>query len=130
MRYMIINKADENSEAGQFPVPEVIQGVGALIDDMTKAGVLLFAEGVHRSAIGARVKVSGGKRTVTDQGHHMPVAVPGQLEGLGQSVGVGQGRAGVAGLDPVVLALGARRIPRQTVLHAQRVEILASSGAT
>ncbi|GAA1592419.1 YciI family protein [Kribbella sancticallisti] len=66
MRYMIINKADESSEAGEFPGPEVVEGVGKLIDDLTKAGVLLFAEGVHRSSIGARVKVSGGKRTVTD----------------------------------------------------------------
>jgi len=66
MRYMIINKADENSEAGRFPSDEVVQGVGKLMDDLTKAGVLLVGEGVHRSALGARVKVSGGKRTVTD----------------------------------------------------------------
>ena len=66
MRYMIINKADENSEAGRFPSDEVVEGVGKLMDDLTKAGVLLIGEGVHRSALGARVKVSGGKRTVTD----------------------------------------------------------------
>lgn len=66
MRYMIINKADADSEAGKLPGDEIIEGVGKLIEDMTKAGVLLFAEGVHRSSIGARVKVSGGKRTVTD----------------------------------------------------------------
>jgi hypothetical protein len=63
---MIINKADERSEAGEFPGPEVVEGVGKLVEDMTKAGVLLFGEGVHRSSIGARVKVSAGKRTVTD----------------------------------------------------------------
>lgn len=66
MRYMIINKADAASEAGELPGDELIEGVGKLVEDMTKAGVLLFAEGVHRSSIGARVKVSGGKRTVTD----------------------------------------------------------------
>jgi hypothetical protein len=66
MRYMIINKADENSEAGRFPSQSVIEGVGKTIEDMTKAGVLLVGEGVHRSALGARVKVAGGKRTVTD----------------------------------------------------------------
>ncbi len=66
MRYMIINKADAASEAGELPGDELIQGVGKLIEDMTKAGVLLFGEGVHRSSIGARVKVSDGKRTVTD----------------------------------------------------------------
>jgi len=66
MRYMIINKADENSEAGRFPGNEVVQGVGKLVGEMTKAGVLLTGEGVHRSALGARVKVTDGKRTVTD----------------------------------------------------------------
>jgi hypothetical protein len=66
MRYMIINKADENSEAGRFPSQSIIEGVGQTIEDMTKAGVLLIGEGVHRSALGARVKVANGKRTVTD----------------------------------------------------------------
>jgi hypothetical protein len=66
MRYMIINKADEDSEAGRFPSQSVIDGVGRTVEDMTKAGVLLVGEGVHRSALGARVKVAAGKRTVTD----------------------------------------------------------------
>jgi hypothetical protein len=66
MRYMIINKADADSEAGQFPAPSVVEGVGQLVDDLSKAGVLLFAEGVHRSSLGARVKVEAGRRTVTD----------------------------------------------------------------
>jgi hypothetical protein len=66
MRYMIINKADADSEAGKFPAPSVVEGVGQLVDDLSKAGVLLFAEGVHRSSLGARVKVEAGRRTVTD----------------------------------------------------------------
>ena len=66
MRYMIINKADQDSEAGKFPGEEVVDAVGKLMEDLSKAGVLLIGEGVHRSALGARVKVSGGKRTVTD----------------------------------------------------------------
>ncbi|MFC0627944.1 YciI family protein [Kribbella deserti] len=66
MRYMIINKADAESEAGVPPTQELIDNVGALIEDLSKAGVLLVAEGVHSSAQGARVKVDGGKRTVTD----------------------------------------------------------------
>ncbi|MGW7681950.1 YciI family protein [Kribbella sp. NPDC054772] len=66
MRYMIINKADADSEAGLFPAPEVGEAVGKVVEDLSKAGVLLFAEGVHRSALGARVKVDGGRRTVTD----------------------------------------------------------------
>jgi hypothetical protein len=66
MRYMIINKADADSEAGMFPAAEVAEGVGTVVEDLTKAGVLLFAEGVHRSSLGARVKVEGGRRTVAD----------------------------------------------------------------
>lgn len=66
MRYMIINKADDDTEAGKMASQQVVEGVGKVIDDLSKAGVLLFAEGVHRSSLGARVKVAGGKRTVTD----------------------------------------------------------------
>ena len=66
MRYMIINKADADSEAGKLPAPEVAEAVGGVVEDLSKAGVLLFAEGVHRSSLGARVSVDGGKRTVTD----------------------------------------------------------------
>ena len=60
MRYMIINKADDNTEAGKMVSQEVAEGVGKVVEDLSKAGVLLFAEGVHRSSLGARVKVSGG----------------------------------------------------------------------
>ena len=63
-----------------------------------------------------------------DHGDHVPVAMPGQLESLGQAVGVGQRRGRVAGLDPVVLALGARGISRQAVLLAQRVELRGTAG--
>jgi len=66
MRYMIINKTDADSEAGKLPPPEVAEGVGNVVEDLSKAGVLLFAEGVHRSSLGARVKVEDGRRTVTD----------------------------------------------------------------
>lgn len=66
MRYMIINKTDADSEAGARPPQQVIDAVGKLVEDLSKAGVLLVAEGVHRSALGARVKVEGGRRTVTD----------------------------------------------------------------
>jgi hypothetical protein len=63
---MIINKADDDTEAGRMVSQQVGEAVGKVVDDLSKAGVLLFAEGVHRSALGARVKVAEGKRTVTD----------------------------------------------------------------
>ncbi len=66
MRAMIINKADAETEAGIPPSQELLVGVGNLLDEMTKAGILLAAEGVQPSARGARVKVVDGRRTVTD----------------------------------------------------------------
>ena len=71
---------------------------------------------------------AAGERTVSDDRDHVPVAVAGQLERLGESVGVGQCGAGVAGLDPVMVALVARRVARETVLLAQGVELVAPAG--
>ena len=69
-----------------------------------------------------------GESAVADDGNHMPVAVAGQLECLGKAVGVGQRGAGVAGLDPVMVALGARRIARKSVLLSQGLELVAPTG--
>ena len=68
-----------------------------------------------------------GERTVADDGNHMPIAVPVEFERLGQPVGVGQRAAGMTRLHPVVLALSARRIPRQPALLAQVVEVRAAT---
>ena len=66
MRFMILVKADKNSEAGVFPSKEIIAAMGAFNEEMAKAGVLLAAEGLHPSSKGARVKFTGGKPVVTD----------------------------------------------------------------
>jgi hypothetical protein len=66
MRALIINKMNADLEAGIPPSPEIMAGVGKLVEDMTKAGVMLAAEGVRPSSEGARVRVTGGRRTVTD----------------------------------------------------------------
>jgi hypothetical protein len=66
MRFMLIAKATKESEAGLPPDPKLIAAIGKLSEDMAKAGVLVDVGGLLPSAAGARVKVSGGKVTVTD----------------------------------------------------------------
>ncbi|HEX9291617.1 MAG TPA: YciI family protein [Anaeromyxobacteraceae bacterium] len=66
MRFMVIVKADKDSEAGVMPSKEVLTEMGKFNEELAKAGVMLAAEGLHPSSKGARVKFSGGKRTVID----------------------------------------------------------------
>jgi hypothetical protein len=66
MRFMIIVKADNNSEAGMMPSKELLAEMGRYNEELTKAGVLLAAEGLHPSSKGARVRFSGTNRTVID----------------------------------------------------------------
>jgi hypothetical protein len=66
MRFMIIVKANKDSEAGVMPSEELLTEMGKYNEELAKAGVLLAAEGLHPSSKGARVKFSGGKRTVID----------------------------------------------------------------
>ena len=66
MRFMIIVKADKNSEAGILPSTELLTAMGKYNEELVKAGVMLAGEGLHPSSKGARVKFSGSKRTVID----------------------------------------------------------------
>ena len=66
MRFMILVKASEESEAGVMPSEELLAAMGQYNEDMAKAGVLLAGEGLHPSSRGARVKFSGEARTVVD----------------------------------------------------------------
>lgn len=66
MQFMMIVKANEDSEAGKLPSKELIEAMGKYNEELVQAGVLLAAEGLQSSAKGARVTFSGGKRTVTD----------------------------------------------------------------
>jgi len=66
MRFMILIKADKNSEAGVLPDRKLLTEMGNYNDELVKAGVMLAGEGLHPSSKGARVKFSGGQRTVTD----------------------------------------------------------------
>ena len=66
MRFMVLVKADKNSEAGVLPSKELLAAIGQLNEEMAKAGVLLEGEGLQPSSKGARVSFSGRKRLVTD----------------------------------------------------------------
>ena len=64
--FLIMHKSNEENEAGVPPSKELIEGMGRLMEESSRAGVLLAAEGVHPSSRGARLSFSGGRRTVTD----------------------------------------------------------------
>jgi hypothetical protein len=66
MRFMILIKADKNSEAGVMPNEELLTAMGHYNEELSKAGILLAGEGLHPSSKGARVKFSGDKRSVID----------------------------------------------------------------
>jgi hypothetical protein len=63
---MVIVKADKKSEAGVLPDKKILTEMGKFNDELAKAGVMLAGEGLHPSSKGARVRFSGGKRTVID----------------------------------------------------------------
>lgn len=66
MRFMVIVKADKNSEAGVMPSRELLTEMGKFNEELVKAGVMLAGEGLHSSSKGKRVRFSGGKHTVID----------------------------------------------------------------
>ncbi|MEU4739789.1 YciI family protein [Actinosynnema sp. NPDC023658] len=66
MRFMVIVKATEETEAGVQPSEEMLREMGAFNEELVKAGVMLAGEGLHPSSKGARVYFSGDKRTVVD----------------------------------------------------------------
>jgi hypothetical protein len=66
MRFMILVKADESSEAGVMPSAEMLTEMGKFNEELVKAGVMLAGEGLHPSSKGMRIRFSGKERTVTD----------------------------------------------------------------
>lgn len=66
MKFMVIVKADKDSEAGVMPSTQLLAEMTAFNEKLAKAGVMLAGEGLHPSSKGARVYFSGTKRTVVD----------------------------------------------------------------
>jgi hypothetical protein len=67
MRYMVIVKANEDTEKGVLPTQQELAEMGAYNEELVKAGVMLAGEGLHPSSKGARVRFDkDGNTTVTD----------------------------------------------------------------
>jgi hypothetical protein len=66
MRFMILIKATKDSEASVMPSEQLLTEMGKFNEELVKAGVMLAGEGLQSSSKGARVRFSGGKRTVID----------------------------------------------------------------
>ncbi|HEX5498533.1 MAG TPA: YciI family protein [Thermomicrobiales bacterium] len=66
MRFMVLVKASEESEAGVLPTTEELAAMGAYNEELAKAGVMLAGEGLQPSSKGKRVRFDGGKQIVTD----------------------------------------------------------------
>jgi hypothetical protein len=66
MRFMVMVKANADSEAGVMPSAELIAAMGRYNEELVKAGVLLAGEGLQPSSKGARVRIAGTERSVID----------------------------------------------------------------
>ena len=66
MRFMVLVKANKDSEAGVLPDEKILTAMGKFNEELVKVGVMLAMDGLHASSKGARVRFSGGKKTVTD----------------------------------------------------------------
>jgi hypothetical protein len=66
MRFMVIVKADKNSEAGVMPDEKLLAEMGNYNEKLVEAGIMLAGEGLHPSSKGVRVRFSGDEKTVID----------------------------------------------------------------
>lgn len=66
MRFMVIVKANKDSEAGVMPTEKLLTDMGKFNQELADAGVMLAGEGLHPTSKGTRVKFAGGKTTVID----------------------------------------------------------------
>src|SRR5215207_2216295 len=66
LRFMLIVKADANSEAGVMPSQQLLTEMGKYNEELVKAGIMLAGEGLHPTSKGKRIKFNGSNRIVTD----------------------------------------------------------------
>ncbi|MER5861943.1 YciI family protein [Kitasatospora sp. NPDC002040] len=75
MRFMVLVKANRDTEAGVLPTAQELADMGRYNEELAEAGMLLAAEGLQPTAKGARIRFDGDRRTVTDG----PFAETGEL---------------------------------------------------
>jgi hypothetical protein len=66
MRFMVIVKATNDSEAGKLPDHKILAEMGQFNEQLVKAGIMLAGEGLQASSKGARIEFKGDKRVVVD----------------------------------------------------------------
>jgi hypothetical protein len=66
VRFMVMVKANAESEAGQMPTEQMLAEMGKFNEELVKAGVMLAGEGLHPSSRGVRVRFAGSQRSVID----------------------------------------------------------------
>jgi hypothetical protein len=66
MRFLVMVKANKNSEAGVMPDTKLLSDMGKFNEELVKAGIMLAGEGLHPSSKGVRVRFDGDTRTVVD----------------------------------------------------------------
>ena len=66
MRFMVLLKANADTEAGVLPTEELLTAMGKFNEEMVRAGVMVDGNGLQASSKGARIKFSGDKRSVVD----------------------------------------------------------------
>ena len=66
MKFMILVKADKNTEAGVLPDEKLLTDMGNYNEELAKAGIMLAAEGLHPTSQGVRVSFADGKHIVTN----------------------------------------------------------------
>jgi hypothetical protein len=66
MRFMVIVKADKDSEAGKMPSEKMLREMGEYNEQLVKAGIMLAGEGLHPSSKGKRIRFQGDERKVID----------------------------------------------------------------
>jgi hypothetical protein len=66
MRFMILLKADKDTEAGVMPSQQLLADMGRYNEELIKAGVMQAGEGLQPTSKGARVRFSRGQVSVTE----------------------------------------------------------------